>query len=210
MNQSVRTVDEQPAGAERFRPPAPRIVPFKGHRHLMLEREPVVVTELVEGVEARLGFSRGRLRGVVAHGSAPVCQTVQDFGLPNVRSLQVCRTLQEHRWVEEFCLQNPDHVVYAVIYSAARYGRGGLVVHDILRPDGQWTRWHEIDRRGVFADARRWAPVLHFGPYDEAEVLQMLDGRSTLPEAIGPRAGVVIAPLRADVRARLAVHTAEV
>jgi hypothetical protein len=166
-------------------PPEPRLLPFKPDR--LVFGEPIVVTELVRGSAFQCGPADSpRIRAARNGRAAPV--------------------LEAAPWLGEFCRANPDHRVYGVFYNRRRYGRDGVVVHAIARPtpSGGWSSvaWNEIDRRGVFADVRRWVPVLHVGPYDERALRRLVRGRSTLPETVERRAGIVVAPLRGDIRER--------
>jgi intein/homing endonuclease len=107
------------------------------------------------------------------------------------------RAAKNSPWLVEFCKAHPDICVYGEVYGIQdlKYGHAGgrvsLAVFDLLRGD-EWIPHTEARRIGVDL---KWVPIVYEGPFDEAVLKKMADGKSLIPGADNIREGIVVKPL---------------
>jgi RNA ligase (TIGR02306 family) len=107
------------------------------------------------------------------------------------------RAAKNSPWLVEFCKAHPDICVYGEVYGIQdlKYGHAGgrvsLAVFDLLRGD-EWIPHTEA--RKIGADLK-WVPIVYEGPFDEAVLKKLADGKSLIPGADNIREGIVVKPL---------------
>jgi len=107
------------------------------------------------------------------------------------------RAAKNSPWLVEFCKAHPDICVYGEVYGIQdlKYGHAGgrvsLAVFDLLRGD-EWIP--HADARKIGADLK-WVPIVYEGPFDEAVLKKLADGKSLIPGADNIREGIVVKPL---------------
>ena len=107
------------------------------------------------------------------------------------------RAAKNSPWLVEFCKTYPYLCVYGEVYGIQdlKYGHAGgrvsLAVFDLLR-DNEWIPHTEARRFG--ADLK-WVPIVYEGPFDEAVLKKLADGKSLIPGADNIREGIVVKPL---------------
>lgn len=125
---------------------------------------------------------------------------------------------QENPWIEEWCRQNPNCVVYGEIFGDTIQGKNfhygykdgkiGFRVFDVLNQDGKWVSCVDLHHDPQYCDLRKVVRVLE-GPMDR----QLLETIAEQPEDFNPfgeecghiREGVVIKRRTEDQSSRVAL-----
>lgn len=164
---------------------------FFRYTELFKPGEIVVATEKIHGASARYAWVDGRL----------YCGSRTGWKKENPNNLW----WKAARWVDtlaNFCEAHPDITVYGEVYGQQnlKYGtKPGEVqfrAFDLLRGN-EWIPWEESQtlNHAHCAQTIPWAPVVYVGPYDEAHIRSLADGRSLVPGADNIREGIVVKPL---------------
>lgn len=156
--------------------------------------ELVVVTEKIHGANGRFVFTEDKMWA----GSR------KTWKAEDRNSSLWWRALDKHPEVEEFCREYPGTVVYGEVYGSVqdlRYGHApgavSLAVFDIL----VGSKWLDSAVARELGNKLPWVPLLYEGRYDREKILELSEGRSTVPGADNVREGVVVKPAveRADL-----------
>jgi RNA ligase (TIGR02306 family) len=155
-------------------------------RRVLVTGERVFVTEKIHGANARFAFRDGRMWC----GSRNEWKAEGDNAWWNA--------LRSSPWVEEYCRENPTHVVYGEAFgwvADLRYGhQPGEVsfrVFDVMTPNG-WMGFYDLTL--AFHPKYR-VPLLYIGHYTDAVVEELADFDSHIPGANHLAEGVVIKPM---------------
>jgi RNA ligase (TIGR02306 family) len=194
---------------------------WRKHRKVLEEGEDVIITEKIHGCNAKYAYRNGRMyvgsrTRWVKNGDPTKFDLLMDrvrmFFLawfPSLRKVWRRRfsmhgqnvwwkVLKENKWIEDFCKENQDCVLYGEVFGSVqdlKYGaEDGQVffrAFDVLKGD---KFLDSLDFNYVFDD-NQVAPVLYRGPYSAkaVEELSLLD-KSKLASHLAE--GVVIKPLR--------------
>jgi len=107
------------------------------------------------------------------------------------------RAAKESPWLIEFCKAHPDICVYGEVYGSVqdlKYGHAGgrvaLAVFDLLRGN-EWVPYMEARKIGA---ELKWVPIVYEGPFNEANLKKLADGKSLIPGADNIREGIVVKP----------------
>jgi len=153
--------------------------------------EPVSVSEKIHGANGRWVYAPdkdGNLRMWAASHNQWKKKTEKDLWW---------QALENEPEVETFCKANPGVVVYGEVYGPVqklRYGKTKphIAVFDILK-DGEWVNVKEARET---TPRLPWVPLLvEKTPFDLAELTELADGNSLIPDAGHIREGIVIKPL---------------
>ena len=177
----------QIAGAQAAPPPAGfrpvyDVEAWRRYGHLFTPGEPVVVTEKLDGANARFTFQDGAL-----HVGSRTEWKREESRLAWWRAVEV------HPWIREWCEAHPGLTLYGEIFG--NVGRLKYPVESIafcafdVLEGSSWWSWSALE---TLSQPYR-APVLYVGPYDAAAIEALGDG----PSAIGApyREGVVVRPV---------------
>lgn len=163
---------------------------FFRYGYLFKPGEMVVATEKVHGASARYAWHDGRLYC----GSRSEWKKQDDSNIWwKVFELEI---------ISNFCQAHPDITVYGEVYGrqdlkyGMKPGKVGFRAFDLLRGN-EWIGWEEAQALNSqnCAASMPWVPMLYKGPYDEAVLRGLADGKSLLPGANNIREGIVIKPL---------------
>lgn len=165
---------------------------------LFVPGEDVIATEKLHGANARYVFSGDRMYA----GS-------RNFFIKYEESNLYWSALRQNPWIEEWCRNNHDLVLYGEAFGwvqKLRYGASPgqhfFRAFDILK-QGNWLSLDELtylvndpleDRELV-----RWAPVIYRGPYDAEKLKALAEGPSMIYTDKGSphlREGIVVRPVK--------------
>jgi RNA ligase (TIGR02306 family) len=186
---------------------------WRKHRKALEEGEPVVITEKIHGCNARFAFREGKMyagsrtlwrksgeQSFFAKCWEHVKRWVKKSHRPNIdldKGNVWWRVLRANPWIETFCRENPDVILYGEIFGDVqdlKYGAKPdelfFLAFDVLGPAGYWS--HE--RFAAALPAERRVPVLHVGAYcpEQTEAMSRMEV-STLAGHLSE--GIVIKPL---------------
>lgn len=157
---------------------------YKRYRHLITSGENVVITEKLNGCNARFVYHDGRMR----------CGSHGHWKRESEKNLW-WKALSQNIWIENWCKAHEDHIVYGECFGQVggwRYGSESgqikLAIFDI-RYDG---RWLEYDYARQISDDCIWVPELYKGPFDEETALRMAEEDSSIKDTNTIREGVVV------------------
>lgn len=104
------------------------------------------------------------------------------------------RALEQNNWLEEFCREHPDLVVYGEVYGqvqslkyGTKPGEYRIAVFDIMRG----TQWVEFEELASYTSLKL-VPLLYQGPFDLELLKELAEGQSTIPGANHIREGIVV------------------
>ncbi len=182
---------------------------YKHARNKFKPGEQVQVTEKIHGCNARYVFVADKGTVVPETGIYPGTFYVGSHEQwkkdgPNVW-WNVARQFPE---IEQWCIANPGKVLYAEVGPCQkkggvsfRYGaeesKTFVFTFDVYDPETAKFTW--AGNEGMTQNV----PVLYVGPFDEAEVLKLVDGQSIVPGAKHPREGIVIRSLDTGQRLKI-------
>lgn len=156
-------------------------------KHLFVSGEEVVATEKIHGASAKFTWQEERM----------FCGSRSEWKKDDSKNLW-WRAARETEGLIEFCKAHPDITVYGEVYGrvqdlhyGTKPGEVRFAAFDLLRR-GQWVSHEEA--REIGKDLP-WVPLLYRGPYDEAKLLAMADGKTTIPGAEHLREGIVVKPI---------------
>lgn len=159
---------------------------------LFKENEDVIVTEKIHGANARYVWSSAANR--MYCGSRTNWKKKSD-------NILWWKALKQNTWIEEWCKNNPDDVLYGEVFGQVqnlKYGANQnqifFVAFDILKK-GQWMNFEEAYDSIAKFDGQ-WAPIV--GQYKfSKELIKIADGLdSKWPSANHMAEGVVIRPIK--------------
>ena len=153
--------------------------------------EEVVVSEKLHGSNARYIFLKEKMHA----GSRQLWKAAD--------SPCVWRwALRDNPWIEDWCRAHEGYALYGEVFPTQKFedgsrfhygvpeGKAGFAVFDILKPNREWANWEESLE--LNAGHLLWVPWYYFGPFDEAEIKKMVDGKTYMPGADHIREGIVI------------------
>lgn len=173
--------------------------------------EVVFVTEKIHGSNARFTYRESVLGGKFYVGS-------RNLWKAEGSTCAWRRAVKDNPWIEEWCRLHPGYSLYGEIVPTQKgydYGSGcadpkvpkiRFFLFDIRLPDGKWAEIYDpvytgSDVPGVPSEAynpllsalnEARVPWLYTGPWDEAKIKSLVDGKSTVYGAKHIREGVVI------------------
>ena len=164
---------------------------FKYGRQLV-DGEHIIITEKLHGCNARFVFDTPKHPKMDQdNGPQMFCGSRTEWKRQDEGNLW-WRALAQNPWIENLCRTFPGYVFYGECFGQVqdlKYDTGPgqyrVRLFDMLKPDGMYANWEDV---GPLQDV--WVPVLYDGPYSEAKVRELMDGKSTLASHI--REGIVI------------------
>ena len=166
-------------------PPTYDVEGFKNYPHTFAEGEEVVVTEKIHGSNARYLFDGKKMHV----GSKNLWKSEKSTCIWR-------RALKELPWIEEWCRANPLCTLYGeVVPTQVGYTYGTdetfpvkFFAFDVLLPEGRWED-KKVFEFTVPVNAK--VPLLYQGPYDEAKIKALVEGKSAV-DGKTLREGIVI------------------
>lgn len=191
----------EPTGEEEKAPkgifcPHYSVESFHRYHKIIPEGEDVFVTEKLHGISAKYVFSS--VDNKMYCGSRIMFLKDSQQNVP-------WQCLKLNQWIENWCRNNPDTVLYGEIFGRIqkklKYGtKHGLffAAFDILTQD-VWANYETIQKHmscTLDANARlKWAPILYVGPFDVEKIKELAEMNSQWPGAEDQISeGVVIRP----------------
>lgn len=182
---------------------------YKHARNKFAPGEMVQVTEKIHGCNARYVFVPDKGTVVPETGIYPGTFYVGSHEQwkkdgPNVW-WNVARQYPE---IEQWCIANPGKVLYAEVGPCQKKGKvsfrygaeeGETFVFTFDVYDPETTKFTWAGNEGMTQNA----PILYSGPFDEAKILSLVDGASTVPRAKHLREGIVIRSLVTGQRLKI-------
>ena len=182
---------------------------YKHVRRKFAPGEKVQVTEKIHGCNARYVFVPDKGTVVpetrIYPGTFYVGSHEQwKMDGPNVW-WNVARQYPE---IEQWCIANPGKVLYAEVGPCQKKGKvsfrygaeeGETFVFTFDVYDPETTKFTWAGNEGMTQNA----PILYSGPFDEAKILSLVDGASTVPRAKHLREGIVIRSLETGQRLKI-------
>jgi len=171
-------------------PPTYDVESFKNYPRTFTEGEEVIVTEKIHGSNARYMFDGKKMHV----GSKNLWKSEKSTCIWR-------RALAQHAWISEFCVNNPNHTVYAeVVPTQSGYAYGckegevKLFVFDVLKPDGTWVDKRDLYGLDPLSVGQHLVPLLngHCKLFNLDDVKSLVEGESTVPGAKHLREGIVI------------------
>lgn len=115
------------------------------------------------------------------------------------------RALKENPWIQEFCVHNPNVVLYGEIFGWVQSLKYGAKPGEIkfrafdAWDNGVFFNWNDFVREIMLSGVpdsywERIVPVLYQGTYNDEIVKSLMNGKSTLYEG-HMREGVVLKPV---------------
>jgi len=176
-------------------PPVYDIDAYKNFVGCFESGEQVVVTEKIHGSNARFTFQKGKMYA----GSR------QLWKKPGTACIW-WTAVKQLPWIEAWCRTHEGYTLYGEVVptQGEKYSYGctanstvKLFVFDILTPDGRWLEYEETYIPDSTTTDLNWVPLLYKGPFDEAIIKPLADGKSEVMGAAQlDREGCVIKPLK--------------
>lgn len=165
---------------------------YKNHPGVFSPGEEVVVLEKLHGTNWRAGW----LDGTFYVGSHKNCMKRDEKNL----YWKAAINLRVEEKMAQFFGTEGDQMFHGEVLGVQdlRYGYNaglpGLAIFDMSRRS-QFMNWDEVERycNGMGLPL---VPVLYRGPFDEAKILELAEGRTTLSGADNIREGVVVRPVK--------------
>ncbi len=173
--------------------PSYDVTNFKKVKNVFKDGEEVVVTEKIHGSNARYMFAKGQMFVGSRNLWLGPGNTVWH------------RALADNPWIEIFCKKNPGYALYGEVVPTQKGFSYGVpedtvrfFVFDIRTPDGLWLDYTEFNAfLGQSVLTYTAVPILYHGPYDEATVMNLVDGLTIMGMAQPHiREGVVVKTVR--------------
>jgi hypothetical protein len=174
-------------------PPIYDVEAFKNHQNVFQSGEPVIVTEKIDGANARFVYVPGTFGwGHMFAGSRKLWKK-------EGTSCIWRQALKQNPWIEEWCKKHPGSVLYGEVVPAqirggvkmnygCKDGEVGFFAFDIRKPDGSMhPAWVDVDITGHFV------PMLYEGKFNLDLILPLVDGKSAVGDHI--KEGIVIRAL---------------
>ena len=162
---------------------------YKNHLGKFIEGEEVIVTEKINGSNARYIWNGKKMYA----GSRKLWKSPK-------ASCIWRKALDHNPWIELWCRAHKDSVLYGEVVPTQKEpfdygcepGQARFFVFDVLKSDKTWATWEETE------DTRKmcnWVPLLYKGPFNEDVIKSFVDGDSHVLKAKHIREGVVIKPI---------------
>jgi len=189
---------------------------WQRYKHLLKEGEEIWITEKIHGANCRFTW-------------IPADSAVLDAGRMYVGSHRQWKkdvvgcafwtALRQNPWIESFCRQHPQLVLYAELVptQTLNYGQEkgqykvfGFDVLDPIEDRGKWLSYAELEAlhfkysywdgkeyvSSGLLDEVHWVPTVAVVPYNEGRVRFYANGASLVANATHLREGVVIKPMQ--------------
>jgi len=160
---------------------------LRRYQHLFELGEAVLVTEKINGANARYCYLDGRMW----------CGSRTEWKRQDDKNMW-WRALVATPTLRAWCESNPGYIVYGEVYGDVkgfRYGltkgQVGFAAFDVWLPEGRWAN-AEAGRNMLTLVPR--VPLLYHGPFDLETVYALAEGPSTKPHAEHVREGCVVKP----------------
>jgi ATP-dependent RNA circularization protein (DNA/RNA ligase family) len=111
--------------------------------------------------------------------------------------------LEQNPWIEKWCKENPDHVVYGEIFGPQVQGRNfhygkkeneiGFLTFDVLE-NGKWVDNKELFDNPKYSGLEK-VPLLYRGKYDLKIIEKLAEEKENYNNAGHVREGVVVKPV---------------
>lgn len=170
---------------------------FKKLHKLFNEGENVILTEKVHGTNARYVFHNGEMFcGSRTTWKMKPRTQVKDVTWTDENGVEVVKTitapecvwwtaLDQNPWIEEWCKNHPDMVIYGEVYGPSiqgsnfHYGKSqgqyGFAAFDVL-DHGRWVDNAELFDNPAYADGLlETVPVLYRGPLNVAALEKLAE-----------------------------------
>lgn len=108
--------------------------------------------------------------------------------------------VEQNPWIETWCKNNPDHILYGEVYGSLvqgdkfHYGKKnnevGFVVFDIMDSDGYWIPNKDFITQKFYG--LKFLPILYWGPFNLDLIAEFGERKETYNNANHIREGVVI------------------
>jgi RNA ligase (TIGR02306 family) len=174
-------------------PPTYDVEGFKNYPHTFTEGEEVVVTEKIHGSNARYLFDGKKMHV----GSKNLWKSEKSTCIWR-------RALKELPWIEKVCRAYPNFTLYAEVIPTqkgyaygTKYEEVKVLAFDLLKPDGAYCHKEDL-HDDESALAGNLVPVLYAGPYDEAKIMELVEGKSAVDDKT-LREGIVISSAKERV-----------
>lgn len=176
---------------------------FQRYSNMFEAGEPVIITEKVDGANARFVYTEDRMH----LGSRT--QWVLDDG-ENIWS----KAFRLRPGIEEWCRKHPNHVLYGEVYGwvqPLRYGfdpgKCDFLAFAALKPDGKYWNLGDLAASIVPEEFNFYTvPALYTGPFDPHHIAEIKERDSVVASVRGARQlmeGVVIVPVEERFHARI-------
>lgn len=170
--------------------------------------EPVYYTTKIHGTNARFVYHQGAMhcgsRTRWRYAPGITLESVQEGRPPRVTPENTWwSALSQNRWIEEWCKDNPDVVLFGEIYGptvqghAFSYGLSvgslGVRIFDIYE-HGRFLSFEQILKDSRFGELKI-VPVLYEGPHNRNVLMELAEETETLcvgQEVLQVREGIVI------------------
>lgn len=172
-------------------PPVYDVDAFKNFKGVFEPGEQVVVTEKIHGSNARFTFQKGKMYA----GSRQLWKKTETASI-------WWTAVKQLPWIEAWCHAHEGYALYGEVTPTQgekyNYGCGQgdvkVFVFDILTPEGKWLEYEDAAQ---LSSDLNWVPLLYKGPFDEAIIKPLADGKSQVGGAAQlDREGCVIKPLK--------------
>jgi RNA ligase (TIGR02306 family) len=175
---------------------------WKKFNHVFEDGEEVIITEKIHGSNGKFLWHEGRM----FCGSRTGWRVENDHEFGTSRNLW-WEALRQNPWIEEFCKQFPDFMVFGEVHGQVtdlKYGAGKNQIFfrtfDVFDTHNRVWMDNCLIRRYFTEDQR--APILFEGPYSKEKVLECTDGPSLVAGANHIREGCVVKPARERIHPR--------
>jgi len=186
---------------------------FKKYHTLFNEGENVILTEKVHGTNARYVFHNGEMYcGSRTTWKMKPGTHVKDVTWTDENGIEVIKiitapecvwwtVLNQNPWIEEWCKNHPDVVLYGEVYGpnvqggnfhyGKNQGKYGFAVFDVL-DHGRWIDNAELFDNPVYASGlHETVKVLYRGPLDSGLLAKLAEEDSAYPNQ-KIREGIVV------------------
>jgi RNA ligase (TIGR02306 family) len=151
--------------------------------HILKDGEEITITEKLHGTNSRFTFQEGRMW----------CGSHNHYRKQSEGCIY-WQTLKKNPWIQEYCQQNPNKILYGEIFGwvqslryGATQGQNFFRKFDVFDPSiGRF-----LDYRPFYA-GNYDVPLLFCGPYSKEIIEKHISGPSTLGQNV--REGIVIKP----------------
>ena len=168
---------------------------WKKWQGVFVDGEEVIISEKIHGANAKFTYLDGRMWC----GSRAGWRTEDNNFWWNA--------LAQNPWIEEACRAYPDLIFYGEIFGQVQDLKYGAKQNELFfRIFDAWNMdargW--VDNKNLLELNKDYlVPILYIGPYTKEKVLELTDGRTTIPGADHVREGIVIKPSSEKVHPRL-------
>ena len=178
---------------ETEKPPQGLIMPrydvdsFFRYGHVFNEGEEVICTEKIHGTSSRFVWHDDRIH----------CGSRDEWKRSDEKIVW-WRILKFCPWIEKFCHEHPDLVVYGEVYGKVQKLRYGLPNEVRLAVFDLWdkSRFLDYDEAREVGKDLVWVPEVYRGAFNWAKLKELSNGNSLIPGANHVREGIVVKPVK--------------